>query len=109
MKLYTRLEAAGLPLGEGQGRIVEGRRFVWDRIWREQRVACEVQGGVWVSGAHSRGSGVQRDCLKQSLAAALGWRVLPVTDEMIDSGVAVTLIAQALKPAPRAAEGGSER
>lgn len=30
-------------------------------------------------------------------AAALGWRVLPVTVEMIEDGTAVALIRQALK------------
>lgn len=94
--LYVRLERAGLPLGEGQYRIVEGRQFIWDRAWPEQRVCAEVQGAVWTQGAHSRGSGVQRDCLKASLAAAYGWRCLPLTREMIEDGTAVRLIAQAL-------------
>jgi hypothetical protein len=34
--------------------------------------------------------------VKLSIAAALGWRVLPVTREMIESGLAVELIGQAL-------------
>jgi len=59
-------------------------------------VAVEVQGGVWTQGAHSRGSGVQRDCLKLSMAAAVGWRVLPVTREMIEDGTAIEMIALAL-------------
>lgn len=96
MALVTRLERAGLPLGVGQYRIVEGRQFTWDRAWPEQRVCAEVQGAVWTQGAHSRGSGVQRDCLKASLAAAYGWRCLPLTREMIEDGTAVRLIAQAL-------------
>jgi hypothetical protein len=97
MSLYTRLEQHGLPLGEGQYRFVEGRQYRFDRCWLLQKVAVEVQGGVWSNGAHSRGSGVQRDCLKLSLAAALGWRVLPVTPEMIGDGSAVELIRQALE------------
>jgi len=96
MALLTRLERAGLPLGVGQYRFVPGRLYRFDRAWPEQMVAAECQGGVWVQGAHSRGSGVQRDCLKLSLGAALGWRVLPVTRELIESGRAVELIAQAL-------------
>lgn len=96
MALVTRLERAGLPIGVGQYRIVEGRQFTWDRAWPEHRVCAEVQGAVWIQGAHSRGSGVQRDCFKASLAAAYGWRCLPLTREMIESGQAVQLIAQAL-------------
>lgn len=96
MALYSRLEHAGLPLGVGQHRFVPGRQYRLDRAWPEQLVAVEVQGGIWTAGAHSRGSGVQRDCVKLSIAAALGWRVLPVTSEMIESGLAVELIGQAL-------------
>ena len=96
MMLLARLERAGLPLGVGQHPVVTGRQFRFDRAWPEHMVAVEVQGGVWTNGAHSRGSGVQRDCLKLSMAAAVGWRVLPVTGEMIESGEAVRLIALAL-------------
>lgn len=96
MALYTRLEQHGLPLGEGQVRIVEGRQFAWDRAWRSEKVAVEVQGGLHINGAHSRGAGVERDCLKQSLAAALGWRCLPISKAMIESGEAIRLIRQAL-------------
>lgn len=96
MALLVRLERAGLPLGETQYPVVVGRQFRFDRCWPNQRVAVEVQGGVWIAGAHSRGSGVQRDCLKLSMAAAVGWRVLPISRAMIESGEAIALIRQAL-------------
>jgi hypothetical protein len=94
--LYVRLERHGIPLGEGQHRFVPGRLYRFDRAWPEQRVAVEIQGGLWVNGAHSRGSGVERDCVKLSIAAAMGWRVLPISKAMIEDGQAVELIAQAL-------------
>ena len=94
--LLTRLERAGLPVGLTQHPVVTGRQFRFDRAWPAQMVAVEVQGAVWANGAHSRGSGVQRDCLKLSMAAAVGWKVLPVTREMIEDGTALKLIAQAL-------------
>jgi hypothetical protein len=59
-------------------------------------VAVEVVGGVWIKSKHTTGSGINRDCLKMSMAAAVGWRVLPVTREMIEDGTAIELIAQAL-------------
>lgn len=96
MALLTRLERFGVPLGEGQYRFVPGRLYRFDRAWPAQMVAVEIQGGLWVNGAHSRGSGVERDCVKLSIAAALGWRVLPVSKAMIEDGQAVELIAQAL-------------
>lgn len=96
MALYTRLERHGLPLGEGQYRFVPGRQYRFDRAFPNQLVAVEIQGGLWVNGAHSRGSGVERDCLKLSIAAALGWRVLPISKAMIESGQAISLIRQTL-------------
>lgn len=98
MALVTRLDRAGLPLGEGQYRFVPGRLYRFDRAWPDHgMVAVEIQGGLWVNGAHSRGSGVERDCVKLSIAAALGWRVLPISRAMIESGQATELIAQALE------------
>ena len=96
MALLTRLERHGLPLGEGQYRFVPGRLYRFDRAWPAQQVAVEIQGGLWVDGAHSRGSGVERDCVKLSIAAALGWRVLPISKAMIESGQAIDLLATAL-------------
>lgn len=95
--LVNRMRDAGLPLGEAQYRFVAGRQFRWDRCFPDRMVAIEVQGGTWTTtGAHSRGSGIERDCMKLSLGAVLGWRVLPITKGMIESGAAIKLIAQAL-------------
>lgn len=94
--LVNRLEQAGLPLGEPQYPVVEGRQHRFDRAWPNQRVAVEVQGGVWSDDGHGRKSMVASDCMKLSLAAAVGWRVLPLTREMIEDGTAVNLIARAL-------------
>lgn len=107
MALLTRLERSGLPLGEGQYRFVPGRLYRFDRAWPGHgMVAVEIQGGLWVNGAHSRGSGVERDCVKLSIAAALGWRVLPVSKAMIESGQAISLLRQALfGVAPSESEG----
>jgi hypothetical protein len=60
-------------------------------------VAVEVTGGIWMAkSGHNTGGGINRDCLKLSMAAAVGWRCLPITREMIESGEAVRLIGLAL-------------
>jgi very-short-patch-repair endonuclease len=94
--LLNRIEHAGLPLGEAGQQIIPGRKFVYDRVWREQRVCVEVQGGVHSRMGHSTGVGIERDCEKSSLAAAHGWLLLPVTEKQIESGQAVQWIAAAL-------------
>jgi hypothetical protein len=94
--LLHRLERAGLPLGEAGQQIIPGRKFEFDRVWRVQKVAVEVQGATFVKGGHSTGTGIARDCEKLSLAAVHGWRVLPVTKHQIEGGQAVEWIAAAL-------------
>lgn len=94
--LLNRLERAGLPLGEAQVIGIPGRRFAFDRAWKEQRVAVNVQGATFVKGGHSSGVGIARDCEVACLAAIAGWRYLPVTKQQIESGQAVTWIAAAL-------------
>lgn len=100
LNLLHRLERGLVDVGEAQYRFVPGRQLRFDRAWPAQMVAVEVQGGIWTGGAHGRGSGIQRDCVKLATAAALGWRVLPVTSNMIEDGSAVRLIAQALGVTP---------
>lgn len=94
--LLNRLERAGLPLGIPQYRFIPGRQYRFDRCWPAQMVAAEVMGGTWSQNGHARPSKVNADAVKLSIAAATGWRVLPVTRDMIESGQAVDLIRQAL-------------
>jgi very-short-patch-repair endonuclease len=54
----------------------EARKFAFDFAWLGQRIALEVEGGIWIGGGHSRPSAVKKDMVKYNLAAVLGWRVL---------------------------------
>ena len=56
-------------------------RFAPPRKWRfdflfENRVALEVQGGLFTGGRHSRGASLLKEHEKLNEAAALGYRVL---------------------------------
>ena len=64
--------------------FVPGRRWRFDAAWPAQRVAVEVDGGIWRMGRHVRGAGYERDCEKLNTAAAQGWLVLRVTPQMIE-------------------------
>lgn len=56
----------------------------------------DVQGGVWIKGGHTTGTGVTRDCEKYSLAAVVGYRVILCTPAQIKKGLALQWITEAL-------------
>lgn len=101
--LLRRITAAGIEEPVRQVRAIPGRKFTWDFGWLEDRLLCEVQGmfGVGALGhrtisAHRSIGGFKRDCEKQSLAAAHGFRVVLVERSQIESGKAVEWIAGAM-------------
>jgi hypothetical protein len=59
-------------------------------------LAVEFQGGNFSGGAHTRGKHFESDCQKFSAAASLGWRVMPVTYDMLNRGELWPLLAVAL-------------
>ena len=82
-KMAKALLKAGVPPHETEFRFHPVRQWRFDFAWPEHRVALEVEGGVWNSGRHTRGSGFIGDCEKYNAAAVLGWRVLRVTSSHI--------------------------
>jgi very-short-patch-repair endonuclease len=64
--------------------LVSEHKFHKTRKWRfdyasvKHKVAIEVDGGIWVNGRHSRGSGQIKDMEKFNEAAIYGWRILKV-------------------------------
>src|SRR5262245_35166964 len=94
--LALQIRAAKLPRPEREFRFRPSRRWRFDFCWPVQRVACEVEGGVWSGGRHTRGRGFEHDAAKYNAATLEGWRVLRVTAGMIRSGEALTTLEQAL-------------
>lgn len=54
------------------------RKWRFDFAWPAQRVALEVEGGIWMKGRHVRARGYEADCEKYNEAALSGWTVLRV-------------------------------
>lgn len=94
--LAYQIRLAKLPEPVRELRFAKPRRWRADFAWPSAMVACEVDGGTWINGRHSRGSGVEADCEKASAAAILGWRVLRVTGAHVKDGRALQWIEQAL-------------
>lgn len=69
--------------------LVEEHRFHPERRWRfdialvNQKIAFEVEGGIWVGGRHIHPSGFEKDCEKYNTAAAMGWKVLRLHPKII--------------------------
>jgi very-short-patch-repair endonuclease len=101
--LAAQLEQAGIPFEREY-------RFHPTRKWRADfriRVAyhlvdgldyilVEIDGGGYVAGRHSRGTGIEKDAEKQSAAAILGYRVIRATPRQVEDGTALSWIRQAL-------------
>jgi hypothetical protein len=107
--LAVQLEQAGIPF-EREYRFAPPRKWRADfavvlfRHPSEPSYAApdqvdlliEVDGGAFIAGRHSRGTGVEKDAEKQSAAAILGYRVIRCTPAQVNDGRALSWIRQAL-------------
>jgi hypothetical protein len=73
-----------LPAPEREYRFDGRRKWRFDFAWPAQKVAVEVEGGIWANGRHVRGLGFSNDCEKYNAAAAQGWRILRVTAKQLE-------------------------
>lgn len=69
-------KSCGLPSPVTEHTFHPERKWRFDFAWLEQKVALEVEGGVWIGGGHNRGKGFAKDIEKYNAATVLGWRVL---------------------------------
>lgn len=97
--LSMQLRALGL-MGDmhRQWAFCPGLRWRFDFAYPGQMLAIEVDGGTWVNGGHSRGSGIEKDCEKLAAAVILGWRVMRATTNQVKDGTAAFWIERALDP-----------
>lgn len=90
------LDALGLVL-EPEYRFAPPRRWRFDWGIPEHRVAVECEGGVWVRGRHTRGSGYVKDLEKYNSAAAMGWLVIRRTPDQLCTPDTLDLIKRAVE------------
>lgn len=72
------------------------RKWAFDFAWERQKVAVEIEGGIYSGGRHTRGSGFTRDCDKYNAAQIAGWIVLRFVDEHLKDGTAIQYTREAL-------------
>ena len=97
--LYAAIENADLPhvFREYQfARATMGRKWAFDFAWPGDHIACEVDGGSWIGGRHTSGSGFEKDLEKHNAATELGWRVFRFTPKMVKDGTAIATLGRLL-------------
>ena len=95
--LLFQIHAVGLPEPERETRFHPTRKWRFDFSWVDLKLACEVDGGTWTRGRHTRGFGYRLDCEKMNEAVILGWHVLRFTRGMIEDGTAIGMIERAFE------------
>lgn len=52
------------------------RRWRFDFALQDEKIAIEIEGGIFIQGGHNRGVAYMDDCEKYNEAAMMGWMVL---------------------------------
>lgn len=81
-------EIYGLPKPLEEFRFHAKRRWRFDYSWEREKVAVEIEGGIWTFGRHTRGRGYLGDLEKYNEAQKLGWRVFRFTPQQLKKGIA---------------------
>ena len=90
--------AAGLPEPVPEYRFAPPRRWRFDWAWPGDRIALEVEGGIWTRGRHTRGVGALGDMAKYNSAAIQGWCLLRVTpSQLLTHGVDLVIAARRVR------------
>lgn len=88
----------GLPKPQMEYRFHPTRLWRFDFAWPEQKIALEVEGGIWINGGHNRGSGFLKNLEKYNTAAVMGWRVVKCIPKTTLSRETFAMLKQLLTP-----------
>lgn len=92
-----------LPPYQREFKFSSVRRWRVDFAWVEQRVAVELEGGVYTGGRHTQATGFMKDCEKYNTLVLYGWRLLRFPSPQVknDPMHVIAVIATALRqPVP---------
>ncbi len=100
--LLDQIRLSKLPEPQLEYQFHANRRWRFDFCWKQQLVACEVEGGIWMqtdkgySKGHAHPTRFESDCEKYNEAALYGWLIIRVTPGMIRDGRALDWLERAL-------------
>lgn len=73
------------------------RRWRFDYAIPEQKIALEVEGGVWTGGRHTSPKGFLNDMEKYNTATLMGWRVFRTVPDQLHTSATLNLIRDAIR------------
>ena len=73
-----------------------GRSHRFDLAFVAERLAIEVDGGIWIGGAHGSPRDIERNMRKGNSAVSRGWFVLHFTPRQVTSGDAALFVLRVL-------------
>jgi len=68
-----------------------------DFVFQDAKIMVEIDGGIWIKGAHSHPLDILRNMKKQNDAMLLGYAVLRFTPEEVTSGHAIAFTQKVLE------------
>ena len=83
---FQQITNQSLPLPEKEFQFHPTRKWRFDYCYTKQKIAFEIEGGVYSGGRHTRGKGYEDDCVKYNWATLMGYRVFRVTSRLIVDG-----------------------
>lgn len=98
-KVAMVIKAQQLPEPEREHRFHPMRKWRFDFCWVDEKIALEIEGGIFVKGRHSRGTGYANDADKYNEATKLGWRVFRLTTRQLSSWSKIRKEVEKLKQA----------
>src|SRR5690606_21812427 len=54
-----------------------------------EKIAIEIEGGIFINGRHNRLVSFREDCIKYNASTVRGWAVLRLTDREVEAGAAL--------------------
>jgi very-short-patch-repair endonuclease len=85
-------QSQGLSVPVTEYKFHPKRRWRIDYAWIDNKIAIEVEGGSWVRGRHTRGTGFIKDMEKYNNMTIYGWRLIRVTPQTLNTLETIEMI-----------------
>jgi hypothetical protein len=87
----------GLPTPMDEYQFHDSRKWRFDFAWPLQKVALEVDGGIFVNGRHNQGAAMLLQWEKENTAQSMGWHIFKCSPSTALKSEIVGFLKLALK------------